>query len=212
MMLDLARSIDVYRRLGIAGGASSNVSADKYYGKGYQDVQNRVPWIDNTTEELGWTATGRHATAAAPHLRLLPRPSRRCPRAGGCRLIPDEMSGTSPANGARDERIRRLALKIDVDTLRGTLEGVPHLTALLQQLRARATFYFCSDLTTPGGRCDAYFGAVSSARSGALRCWNTTAGKRCCMARCCRARISAGTRLRDACSARCGVRGRPALL
>ena len=52
------------------------------------------------------------------------------------------MSGTSPANGARDERIRRLALKIDVDTLRGTLEGVPRLTALLQRLRARATFYF----------------------------------------------------------------------
>jgi hypothetical protein len=30
------------------------VSADKYYGAGYQDVQSRVPWIRNTTEELGW--------------------------------------------------------------------------------------------------------------------------------------------------------------
>jgi nucleoside-diphosphate-sugar epimerase len=29
-------------------------SADKYYGKGYQDVQNRVPKIDNTMRELAW--------------------------------------------------------------------------------------------------------------------------------------------------------------
>jgi nucleoside-diphosphate-sugar epimerase len=29
-------------------------SADKYYGRGYQDVQNRVPKIDNTQRELGW--------------------------------------------------------------------------------------------------------------------------------------------------------------
>ena len=28
-------------------------SAD-YYGKGYQDVQNRVPKIDNTCADLGW--------------------------------------------------------------------------------------------------------------------------------------------------------------
>ena len=25
-----------------------------YYGAGYQDVQNRVPKIDNTMQELGW--------------------------------------------------------------------------------------------------------------------------------------------------------------
>jgi undecaprenyl phosphate-alpha-L-ara4FN deformylase len=52
------------------------------------------------------------------------------------------MSGTSPATGARDDSTRRLALKIDVDTLRGTLEGVPRLADLLQRVRARATFYF----------------------------------------------------------------------
>jgi undecaprenyl phosphate-alpha-L-ara4FN deformylase len=52
------------------------------------------------------------------------------------------MSDISPARGAREEPTRRLALKIDVDTLRGTLEGVPRLTELLQRLRARATFYF----------------------------------------------------------------------
>ncbi|MGO4810070.1 bifunctional UDP-4-keto-pentose/UDP-xylose synthase [Cupriavidus sp. 2MCAB6] len=29
-------------------------SSGDFYGKGYQDVQNRVPKIDNTVEELGW--------------------------------------------------------------------------------------------------------------------------------------------------------------
>ena len=37
---------------------------------------------------------------------------------------------------------RRIALKIDVDTLRGTLEGVPRLAAALGRHRAGASFYF----------------------------------------------------------------------
>jgi len=36
----------------------------------------------------------------------------------------------------------RLALKVDVDTLRGTLEGVPRIVTLLRALGAGATFYF----------------------------------------------------------------------
>lgn len=35
-----------------------------------------------------------------------------------------------------------IALKVDVDTLRGTLEGVPALTALLGRLGLKASFYF----------------------------------------------------------------------
>jgi undecaprenyl phosphate-alpha-L-ara4FN deformylase len=35
-----------------------------------------------------------------------------------------------------------IGLKVDVDTLRGTREGVPRLTALLKQLNLDATFYF----------------------------------------------------------------------
>jgi nucleoside-diphosphate-sugar epimerase len=31
------------------------VSSDAYYGKGYQDIKSRVPYIDNTCEELGWS-------------------------------------------------------------------------------------------------------------------------------------------------------------
>jgi nucleoside-diphosphate-sugar epimerase len=29
-------------------------TAERYYGRGYQDVQNRVPKIDNTRKDLGW--------------------------------------------------------------------------------------------------------------------------------------------------------------
>ncbi|SCB24094.1 hypothetical protein GA0116996_1071, partial [Cupriavidus alkaliphilus] len=29
-------------------------SSGEFYGKGYQDVQHRVPKIDNTIAELGW--------------------------------------------------------------------------------------------------------------------------------------------------------------
>ena len=29
-------------------------TSGEYYGKGYQDVQNRVPKIENTMKDLGW--------------------------------------------------------------------------------------------------------------------------------------------------------------
>jgi len=30
------------------------VTSADYYGKGYQDIKSRVPYIDNTREELNW--------------------------------------------------------------------------------------------------------------------------------------------------------------
>jgi nucleoside-diphosphate-sugar epimerase len=53
MMLDLAKTYPEYRR-NAAKVKLVEVSSAKYYGKGYQDVQNRVPKIDNTKKELGW--------------------------------------------------------------------------------------------------------------------------------------------------------------
>lgn len=40
------------------------------------------------------------------------------------------------------DRLVRIALKVDVDTLRGTLEGVPALLRLFDRYRVRATFLF----------------------------------------------------------------------
>ena len=53
MMLALARTYPEYRR-NAAKVKLVDTSASKYYGKGYQDVQNRVPKIDNTMQDLGW--------------------------------------------------------------------------------------------------------------------------------------------------------------
>ena len=54
MMLDLAKTYPEYRD-NAAKVKLVEVTSDDYYGKGYQDVQNRVPKIDNTMSELGWS-------------------------------------------------------------------------------------------------------------------------------------------------------------
>jgi nucleoside-diphosphate-sugar epimerase len=56
MMLDLALTYPEYRDSAARVRILETTSAD-YYGKGYQDVQNRVPKIDNTCSELGWQPT-----------------------------------------------------------------------------------------------------------------------------------------------------------
>jgi nucleoside-diphosphate-sugar epimerase len=53
MMLALAKTYPEYRK-NAAKVKLVETSAAKYYGKGYQDVRNRVPKIDNTKKELGW--------------------------------------------------------------------------------------------------------------------------------------------------------------
>ncbi|QAU34152.1 bifunctional UDP-4-keto-pentose/UDP-xylose synthase [Janthinobacterium sp. 17J80-10] len=56
MMLDLAASYPEY-----ADGAKQvkivETTSGAYYGQGYQDVQNRVPKITNTGDELSWSPT-----------------------------------------------------------------------------------------------------------------------------------------------------------
>ena len=66
MMLELALGYPEYR------DSASQVkiietTADAYYGKGYQDVQNRVPKIENTCRDLTWAP----AVAMADALRLI---------------------------------------------------------------------------------------------------------------------------------------------
>ena len=56
MMLELAKEYPEYRDSAAKVKLVESTSAE-YYGKGYQDVQNRVPKITNTQEELGWAPT-----------------------------------------------------------------------------------------------------------------------------------------------------------
>jgi nucleoside-diphosphate-sugar epimerase len=53
MMLDLALTYGEYRESASKVKLVETSSA-AYYGKGYQDVQNRVPKIENTCQELDW--------------------------------------------------------------------------------------------------------------------------------------------------------------
>ena len=64
MMLELAKAYPEYRR-NAAKVKLVETSSAKYYGKGYQDVQNRVPRIDNTRKELGWAPKVDMKTALA---------------------------------------------------------------------------------------------------------------------------------------------------
>ncbi len=53
MMLDLAKNYPEYRD-SAAKVKMIDTTAGEYYGKGYQDVQNRVPKISNTMKDLHW--------------------------------------------------------------------------------------------------------------------------------------------------------------
>jgi nucleoside-diphosphate-sugar epimerase len=56
MMLKLANEYPEYRESAQKVKIVETTSA-AYYGTGYQDVQNRVPKITNTCEELDWKPT-----------------------------------------------------------------------------------------------------------------------------------------------------------
>jgi nucleoside-diphosphate-sugar epimerase len=62
MMLKLAEDYPEYRESLHKVKLVETTSA-AYYGKGYQDVQNRVPKITNTCEELNWKPTVTMADA-----------------------------------------------------------------------------------------------------------------------------------------------------
>ena len=53
LMLEVAREFPEYEP-GARQVELVDVSAGDYYGKGYQDIQTRVPWIGNTKDDLGW--------------------------------------------------------------------------------------------------------------------------------------------------------------
>jgi nucleoside-diphosphate-sugar epimerase len=62
MMLELAKNYPEYRD-NAAKVKMLDTTSGEYYGKGYQDVQNRVPKISNTCDELNWQPTTNMADA-----------------------------------------------------------------------------------------------------------------------------------------------------
>jgi nucleoside-diphosphate-sugar epimerase len=61
-MLELAKTYPEYRDNAARVKLLEVTSAD-YYGRGYQDVQNRVPGIANAMKDLGWAPRVDMATA-----------------------------------------------------------------------------------------------------------------------------------------------------
>ena len=72
MMLELALTYPEYRDSARAGELVET-TADAYYGNGYQDVQNRVPKIDNTCADLDWKPTVNMERGVEAHLRGVSR-------------------------------------------------------------------------------------------------------------------------------------------
>jgi nucleoside-diphosphate-sugar epimerase len=62
MMLKLAAEYPEYAE-GAKKVQIAETSSGAYYGAGYQDVQNRVPKIENTQNDLGWAPTTNMADA-----------------------------------------------------------------------------------------------------------------------------------------------------
>jgi nucleoside-diphosphate-sugar epimerase len=62
MMLELAKQYPEYKDTAAKVKLVETTSTE-YYGKGYQDVQNRVPNIDNTMKDLNWSPTVNMADA-----------------------------------------------------------------------------------------------------------------------------------------------------
>jgi nucleoside-diphosphate-sugar epimerase len=62
MMLDLAGTYPEYKE-SAARVKLVETTSGEYYGKGYQDVQNRVPKIENTMKDLNWSPTVTMADA-----------------------------------------------------------------------------------------------------------------------------------------------------
>lgn len=56
LLLELVASYDAYASMA-AKVKLVDVSSDQYYGKGYQDVQMRVPSVRNAAQYLGWKPT-----------------------------------------------------------------------------------------------------------------------------------------------------------
>ena len=118
------------RRRGQAGASSSRPRRATYYGKGYQDVQNRVPKIDNTMQRTRLEAEGRHATKRCA--RSSKRTAARSPK----RASLDRTAVRLTARGAdRPEDRRRHAA-------RHARRRAALLDALVDAHGARATFLF----------------------------------------------------------------------
>ena len=144
MMLKLAAEFPEYARDGQAGATGRDVVG--------RLLRQRLSGRAEPRAEDRQHDAGTRLEAASPPWTT------RCARSSK-RIAAMSAKPARWSSNRKGRRLARIVLKIDVDTLRGTREGVPNLARMLDQLRrARPPFSSASAPTIPAGRCGACSG------------------------------------------------------
>ncbi|MBF0182933.1 MAG: bifunctional UDP-4-keto-pentose/UDP-xylose synthase [Magnetococcales bacterium] len=89
LMLEIAAEFPEYQP-GLRCVKLMDVNSARYYGEGYQDIEHRVPWIDNTCQDLQW----QPKIALATSLRRIFATYRTEVERAGALLDQDELTAT----------------------------------------------------------------------------------------------------------------------
>ena len=115
------------------------IESEAYYGEGYEDVTHRRPSIRNANKVLGWQPV---ITLEESVDRTLDFFLRDHLAANGVDVSASQHACCDAPPGRHGRLMVELGLRIDVDTFRGTREGVPRLLEILAAHGVKGTFFF----------------------------------------------------------------------
>ena len=174
MMLELALDLPRIPQTARSKSSWSRPPPARYYGKGYQDVQNRVPKIANTVRRPASGSRRSTMDDALKHIFDAYRSQvAEATAAGEGRSASTAVRRLHRSLACRSHRV--LALKIDVDTCAARAKACPGLSKLLRRTGPARRSCSASGPITPAARSSARFGPASCRKSRARRSSSTTA-------------------------------------